>query len=147
MQHITGFLCALVCFFRPTRGAHTSPVGYARTMTISPPFRRPTRVRPYAPPIPITEPPPVYEVAPRAAMVRPYVLDTRHRAQRAEECRPGVDQQRRGPVVVTGLGHPAPMWHCPVSGCQMAAPKPVTHPCPLTGTTPNITQPVLQGAR
>ncbi|RNL81575.1 hypothetical protein EFW17_21885 [Halostreptopolyspora alba] len=44
-------------------------------------------MRPYAPPIPVTEAPPAYEVAPQAALVRPYVLDENHCARRRAEHR------------------------------------------------------------
>ncbi|WP_393916208.1 hypothetical protein [Halostreptopolyspora alba] len=65
--------------------------------------RATARVRPYAPPLPVTEAPPAYEVEAQAALVRPYVLDAAHCARRRAAQRATaparVSRPRRGMVV------------------------------------------------
>ncbi|MBB4934895.1 hypothetical protein F4561_005789 [Lipingzhangella halophila] len=92
-------------------GAARRPGRHVRRAAPSPAPIRSSRVRPYAQPIPVTEPPPAYEVPPRALLVRPYVLDAGHcarrRAAQREPDQTRTDARRLGRLVLKDLSHPA----------------------------------------
>ncbi|WP_393916399.1 hypothetical protein [Halostreptopolyspora alba] len=92
--------------------------------------RATARVRPYAPPLPVTEAPPAYEVEAQAGMVRPYVLDMAHCARRRAERRATaavrVSRPRRG--VVLRLDHDGTTGHTPPKDTPPAPSAPLSTP-------------------